>query len=196
MCRGAAGVGRYSPLPMPLPLLALVSGPPGSGRPVLAARLAGELGVPLVTRDAIRAGMTETRAGWAVTPAAELTVQSTAVFQSVVRSLLEAGVTLVAEHPRRGEVTAADLEAYAGLCHLRLVRCLLERGTIPVPPQEPKLRHLSSGGTFVEHSSRARREGAPRPPRLDLPVLDVSPSGGGYEPPLAEIVWFLRQPRG
>jgi hypothetical protein len=181
---------------MPLPLLALVSGPPGSGRPVLAARLASELGVPLVTRDAIRAGMVETRAGWAVTPAAELTVQSTAVFQSVVTSMLEAGVTLVAEHPRRGEVTPADLEAYAGLCHLRLVRCLLESGTVPAPPQEPKLRHLSSGGTFVERSpSRGRREG-PRPPRLDVPVLDVTPSSGGYEPPLAEIVWFLRQPRG
>ena len=182
---------------MPLPLLALVSGPPGSGRPVLAERLAGELGVPLVTRDAIRAGMVETQAGWAVTPAAELTVQSTNVFHAVVRSLLEAGVTLVAEHPRRGEVAGADVEAYVGLCHLRLVRCLLESSSTPVPPREPKLRHLSSGGTFVESSPlRPSREGPARPPRLDVPVLDVKPSGGGYEPPLAEIVWFLRQPRG
>ena len=188
---------------MPLPLLALVSGPPGSGRPALAAQLAGELRIPLVTRDAIRAGMVETQAGWAVTPAAELAVQSTSVFQSVVRSLLESGVSLVAEHPRRGDVTAADLHPYEGTCHLRLLRCLLDAPGPAAPPPEPQLRHLTSGGTFLERSGVPRRgegnprraEGNPRGDRLHVPVLDVMPSGGGYQPPLAEIVWFLRQPR-
>ena len=180
---------------MPLPLLALVSGPPGSGRPALAARLAGELGVPLVTRDAIRAGMVETQAGWAVTPAAELSVQSTAVFASVVRSLLESGVTIVAEHPRRGELTSADLDTYAGLGHVRVIRCVIAEQSRPGPPPEPKLRHLSSGGTFLQRAPRTQPAGPARPPRLGVPVLDVAPAGDGYEPPLAEIVWFLRQPR-
>lgn len=178
------------------PLLALVSGPPGSGRPALAARLAAELGLPLVSRDSIRAGLVEAQSGWTVMPAAEIAGRSMRVFHDVVRALLGAGVTVVAEHPLRGEVAPADVEAFGDVGTVKLVRCRLEtsRGRTP-PPPEPRIRPLSSGGMIVERDEprRGGRRPVPEPTRLGIPVIDVEPTPRGYRPPLADLIWFLRQ---
>lgn len=182
-------------------LLVLVSGPPASGRTALAARIAAELGVPLVTRDAVRAGMVETQSGWTVTPAVDLVARSTAAWRTTIAGLMSAGVTVVTEHPLRSEVVPADLAALAGPGRIKVVRCRLDRASVaPPPPPEPKLRPMRTGGMIVERPQPRPGPGRrpPDPERdpsvvLGVPVLTVSPTPRGYKPPLAEIVWFLRQ---
>lgn len=179
-------------------LLVLVSGPPASGRSALAGRIAKELGVPLITRDSIRAGMTETQAGWSATPGAALVTRATAMWRQVLVGLLEAGVTVVAEHPLRSEVTKADLEPLVHLCRVRLVVCRLNPADAPPPPpRETVARPMRTGGMIFERPADRLGPRAPEPPgpksALGIPVLAVEPSARGYKPPMADIIWFVRQ---
>jgi len=180
---------------MKRPLLVLVSGPPASGRSPLAASIAEQLGVPLLTRDAVRAGLVETQSGWTVTPALELTTRATDAWRGALAGLLEAGVSVVAEHPLRSEVTAADLAPFRDAARIKVVRCRLDPARSPAPPPpEPRLRPLRTGGMIVERSGpEPARPGGDPSVTLGVPVLTVEPATRGYRPPLADILWFVRQ---
>jgi len=176
-------------------LLVLVSGPAASGRATLATRIAAELGVPLLTRDSVRSGLAETQSGWTVTPTAELLARATDAWRGAVTGLLAAGVTVVAEHPLRAEVASADLAPFQDAARIKVVRCRLDPKQRPAPPPpEPRLRPMRTGGMIVER----RDPGPARPERdpsitLGVPVLTVEPTARGYRPPLADILWFVRQ---
>jgi adenylate kinase family enzyme len=91
---------------VPLPLLVLVTGKPGAGKSTLAIELgrAQNLGLPLLSRDAIKAGLVET---WAfVQPGASrdvietdelrssLVPSSFDLFYRTIASWLQAGTSL------------------------------------------------------------------------------------------------------
>lgn len=179
---------------MRLPLLALVAGPTGSGRPELARRLAAELNVPLLTRDTIRAGLVETQAGWTVMPAVETVAMATTTYDQVLDAYLAAGVTVVAEHPLRAAPTAADLARLEGVCRPKLISCRASGG-----PGETKTRPRRTIGLVDRRpenpweSPAKRTSEATTPTNLGVPFLDVESTGGRYRPPLADIIWFLRQ---
>jgi predicted kinase len=81
-----------------LPLFVFVSGKPGSGKSTLAQRLADALWFPLLSKDAIKQGLLETRAAAEDEAAREVDgPTSFGVFYGAIGFLLRSGVSLVAE---------------------------------------------------------------------------------------------------
>ncbi|MEM7532966.1 MAG: AAA family ATPase [Chloroflexota bacterium] len=192
----------------PLPLFVLVAGKPGSGKSTLARELARaeNLGLPLLSRDALKAGMVET---WVFaqpeTPRSEIetdTLRSTLVpnsfdlFYSTIAQWLQAGVSLIAEYgfDHRSEPDLKPLLDIANVVH---VQCEC--------PDEVCQRR------FME---REQREGRVRPDRLAnmatriaqgtdpwsrfrtmslaIPMLRVN-TLNGYAPTLSEITAFCHE---
>src|SRR5262245_298507 len=107
-----------------LPLFVFVSGKPGSGKSTLAQRLADALWLPLVSNDAIRQGLLETRAG-AENEAARVVDGPTAVgvFYATISFLLRAGVSLVAEFSFRRGLSEPDLRPLVQMARAVNVHC-------------------------------------------------------------------------
>ena len=192
----------------PQPLLVIITGVPGSGKSTLARELghADYLGLPVLSRDAIKAAMVETRA-FAEPQAPRVELETDAVramivprsfdlFYDTLRLWLEAGVSVIAEHAfaRRSK---DDLLPLTQLARTALVHC--------VCPNDRARRR------FLE---REQHEGRIRPDRLALTrqeiaagtdawtrfepmVLPVATlavdTGDGYLPGLNEIAAFCRR---
>ena len=83
---------------MTLPMLIVVSGPAGSGKTTLAHELARTIGCPAICRDEIKEGMVHaSTVPFVAEPGDALTRRTLAVFFDMLRLLLRAGVTVVAE---------------------------------------------------------------------------------------------------
>lgn len=110
--------------PASRPLLVIVSGKPGSGKSTLARRLADALWFPLLSNDAIRQGLLETRAHAADEAARHVDgVTPVLVFYATIQFLLRSGVSLVAEHSFRRSLSEADLRPLAEISRLVNIHC-------------------------------------------------------------------------
>jgi predicted kinase len=101
------------------PLLVLVSGKPGSGKSMLAGRLADALSLPLVSRDAIKGGLAETLGGMGDAA----TLASVGVFYGAITYLLDAGVSLVAEQSFRRGLDERHLQTLTQRARTVVVHC-------------------------------------------------------------------------
>src|SRR5277367_742424 len=105
------------------PTLIVVSGPPASGKTTLAHEIAQAIGCPAVCRDEIKNGMAHAEPGFAPGPGDALSARARPAFFGVLRLLLAAGVTTVAEAAFQDRLWRPGLTPLLSLARLRIVHC-------------------------------------------------------------------------
>lgn len=180
----------------PRPLLVLVGGPPGSGKTTLAFRLGVALALPVLSRDAIKDGLAESRRVTDPIRGRELAEPTFALFYGTIGRFLDAGCSLVAEHAFLRGVSERELAPLTGRartvvihCHLdreaNIRRCAtrLERGARHHSHPDAELLAQMRAGTFAWDRFE--------PPHLDVPTLIVDTSDG-YTPDLSTLIDRVR----
>jgi len=170
---------------MARPRLIVVSGPAGSGKTTLAHALARRIGCPAISRDEIKEGMVHAAPpGFAAAPGDPLTLRTLPAFFGVLRLLLGAGVTTVAEAAFQDHVWRPNLLPLLEIAEPRIVQCT-------VPPDVALARRRRR--TAEQPTRRAHADGhvpaSFRRLALDAPSVWVDTTDG-YVPALEEIAAF------
>lgn len=166
-----------------LPLLVLVSGPLAAGKTTLAGRLAAALQLPMLSRDAIKDGLAESRGVADAVRGHELAGPTFALFYGTIGRFLAAGCSLVAEHAFVRGVSEQDLRPLVGRAGAVLVHCRMPRAE-NVRRAEARLwegrRHGCHPDASIVEQMRAGTFAWDRFQPLDLgiPVLEVDTSRG------------------
>jgi predicted kinase len=95
------------------PTLVVVSGPSGCGKTTLAHAVARAIGCPAICRDEIKEGMVHATGEFTAAPGDELTTRTLPAFFGVLRTLVGAGVTTVAEAAFQDHVWRPRLAKWA-----------------------------------------------------------------------------------
>jgi len=173
------------------PTLVVVSGPPASGKTTLAHALAREIPCPAVCRDEIKEGMVHAHDGdFRAGPGDPLNVRTLPLFFEVLRVLVTAGVTVVAEAAFQDPLWRQGLEPLAEHAQLKIVQC-----TVADDVAHARLRRLRPAhGDRSPAAQKALAGGRPFEgwERLSLPAPSITvDTTDGYTPDLAAIVEFV-----
>jgi len=173
------------------PTLVVVSGPPGSGKTTLAHLMARALPCPAICRDEIKEGMVHARGGAFTAETQDaLTMLTFPLFFEVLRVLVVAGVTVVAEAAFQDARWRSGLEPLVGLAQLRIVHCTVSDAVT----RERITRRMASEPERAAHADAKYLAAAPSTPfqRISIaaPAIVVDTTDG-YVPSVAEIVTFV-----
>ncbi|MFI1577553.1 AAA family ATPase [Embleya sp. NPDC020630] len=181
---------------MTSPRLAVVSGGPGTGKTTLAHALAGELGCPAIIRDEIKQGLVMSTPGYRSGGDDPLNRPTLDVFFGVLKVLLQAGVTTVAEAAFQDRLWRPNLEPLANLAHIRVIRCV----TPAAIAHERIVRRVEENAHRAAHGDRDLLDAIAAgehslesfvPIALDIPTLTVDTSDG-CTPAVPDIAAFVR----
>jgi len=168
--------------------LVVVSGPPRSGKTTLAHALAKAIPCPAICRDEIKEGLVHALGGaFEPAPSDRLTERTLPLFFDVLRMLLAAEVTVVAEAAFQDHVWRPRLEALAALARLRIVQCHVEPAVAHARRRAESGVHarLSDAIEDWEHAYTAFDRLSLAAPSIDVDTAD------GYTPGIDEIIEFV-----
>jgi predicted kinase len=178
-----------------LPLLVVVSGPPGSGTTTLAHTLARAIPCPAICRDEIKEGLVHAEWDYMPAPGDALSYRTLDAFFGVVHFLVDAGVTLVAEASFQHAVWEPGLRPVLDSARVRIVHCRVDaavaRERIARRADETVARRAVHGDYSLLESFDSFRKTFDSfdPIALPVPSLEVDTTDG-YAPSAEEIVAF------
>jgi len=176
------------------PTLVVVSGPPGSGKTSVAHALGQAIACPVICRDEIKEGMVHAYGDDFMPGVGDpLTRRAFPVFFEVLRVLLTAGVTVVAEAAFQDGNWRKGLEPLVGLAKVVVVQCSVEEA---VARERIERRRATTASRRAHADSQLLAREDPRAfasfERLSIPVPSiVVDTTDGYAPGLEQIVAFV-----
>lgn len=181
---------------MKTPLLAVITGRPGSGKTTLAHTLARKIGCPAICRDEIKEGFVNTMNSSHESLGKDVNQHIYDMFFEVLDFLLTKQITLVAEAAFQHHLWARSLERLSQISKIKIIVCLVE-------PHLARSRFIQRGlsdpnrlrfhGDWGVRAAQAGIElplGNYNPLLLDIPTLEVD-TNNGYCPSLDGIKSFL-----
>ena len=183
---------------MALPLLVVVSGPPGSGTTTLAAALARAIPCPAICRDEIKEGLVHAEGEYTPAPGDAMNRRTYETFFGVMRFLLDANVSLVAEAAFQHPLWELGLLPWLDRARVRIVHCRTDAGVarerIARRADEDPARRAVHGDYSLLGSFEGFKESFESfdPVALPVPSVEVDTTAG-YEPAVEEIVAFVNR---
>ncbi|MFI0420748.1 AAA family ATPase [Spongiactinospora sp. 9N601] len=174
------------------PVLAVVSGPPRTGKTTLAHRIAREVGCPAVIRDEIKQGMVLADPGYQAGGDDPLNLSALRAFFGVLETLVRSGVTTVAEAAFQDRLWTPHLRPLTTHADLRIIRCTIEAATARAGLDPHRAAHADQDLLDAIAAGRHSLDDFVDI-RMDVPLLTVDTSDG-YQPGIGDIAAFVTQP--
>jgi predicted kinase len=172
------------------PTLIVLSGPAGAGKTTLAHHLATRIGCPAICRDEIKEGMALNTPNFTPSTGDALTTRTLPTFFSVLRLLLEAGVTTVAEAAFQDHVWRPRLEPLRDLAHLKVIQCVVA-DDVARERTNHRAAHTPTRQAHADTDADSLRRSFTRL-ALDVPTLNVDTTEN-YVPDLEFIASFATE---
>jgi predicted kinase len=170
---------------------------PGAGKTTLAHRLAATVGCPAICRDEIKEGLAATGPGFTPGPDDELSWQANHVFFEIIRMLLDAGATTVAEAAFQDRLWRPGLEPLQDRARIRVVHCVVDPELALARSlrrrAENQHRRVHADPTAAETGAYLDRLRVFDRVSLPVPLIEADTTDG-YRPTLDELAAFATRP--